>query len=79
MTPASKNEFAKITECDTRIKHLEKDLKELKEDFKSHIKEETETKRYVSNKRLAIYLAIASIFGGIITATVIKLLDLLVV
>ena len=75
MSPASKNEIAKITECDIKIKYIEQHLKELKQDLRKHVEGETETKRYISNKRLVIYLAIASILSGIIT----KLLDLIIV
>lgn len=74
MTPATKDEFAKITECYTKIQHLEEAVREIKEELKTRKKEEVETQRYISNRRLALYLTIASILGGI----VVKLLELLV-
>ena len=77
MSPASKNEYAKITECYTRIGFIERQLKELKEDLRKQTEQEIEKKRYVSNKRLAIYLAIASILGGIMLTIVERLIDLI--
>lgn len=74
MSPTSKKEWAVITECKIRIKHLEEVVKELKEELKNHRKEGVETRRYISNRRLVIYLAIASILGGI----VVKLFELLI-
>ena len=74
MCPASKSEYA-IIECKIKIGYIEQHLKELKQDFRKHIEGETETKRYTSNRTLVVYLAIASILGGIIT----KLLDLIIV
>jgi DNA topoisomerase VI subunit B len=74
MSPASKKEWAVVTECKTEIKHLEEVVRELKEELKNHKKEGVETQRYISNRKLAIYLATASILGGI----VVKLLELLI-
>ena len=64
MSPATKEEWAKITECNLRIQHLEEVVKELKQELRNQRKERVESERYISNRRLAIYLAVASILGG---------------
>jgi len=70
MATASKSEWAVITECKTRITHLEENIKELKEELKNHKKEGVETQRYISDRRLALYIgitsAVASFSGGFI-------------
>ena len=73
MSPASKEEYATIKECVVRIVHLEESLKELKEEARNRIKEKVETQRYISNRRLALYLTIASFLGAIAC----KILDFL--
>ena len=72
MTPATKSEFAKITECYIRIQYLEQQIKDLQEALQRQKESETQTQRYISNRRLMIYIAIASITGG----TLVKLLEL---
>jgi hypothetical protein len=71
---SSEEKWAVVTECKTRIQHLEETVKELKQELKTHIKEGFETQRYMNNRRLLIYLAIASILGGFLS----KLLELLI-
>ena len=78
MSPAKKEEWAKVVECETRIRHLEETVKELKQELRNKRKEEVEGKRYISNRRLALYLCIASIFGGIAVTCFDKLLEILV-
>lgn len=73
MSPASKEEWAKITECITRIQYLENSVKELKQELRNQRKEKVETQRYISNRRLGFYLAIASFLGAIMC----KILDFL--
>ena len=73
MSPASKEEWATIKECSVKISHLEDAFKELKQELRNERKEKVETRRHISNRRLAIYLALASIFGGVI----VKILDLI--
>ena len=78
MSPASKKELTKLIECDIRIKHLEETVKELKQELRNKREESVEGKRYISNRRLALYLCIASIFGGIAITCFDKLLEILV-
>jgi hypothetical protein len=65
MTPASKEEWATIRECITRIQHVEESVKELKQEMRNQKKESVESHRYISNRRLSIYLTIASLLGAI--------------
>lgn len=74
LSPANKEEYATIKECVVKIKHLEESLKDLKQEARNRIKEKVDTQRYISNRRLAIYLAIASFLG----AFVCKILDWLI-
>lgn len=71
---SSEEKWAVVTECKTRIQHLEETVKELKQELKTHTKEGVETQRYISNRKLTTYLAMSSILGGI----VVKLLELLI-
>jgi len=64
VTPATKEEFAKIAECYTKIQHLEESIREIKEELRNLRGERTESQQYISNRKLAIYLTIASILGG---------------
>ena len=72
----SKKELIKITENRTNIKHLEQAIREMKKEIKDLRKERVENQRFISNRRLAIYLAIASILGGIIDEVVKWLISL---
>lgn len=65
MSPANKEEWATIRECTVRIKHLEESLKDLKHEMRNQVKDRVERKRYISHKRLSIYLAAAAILGAI--------------
>jgi len=77
MSPLSREDLViKITECITKIQHLENDVKELRKEVRNRKKENVESQRYISNRRLAIYLVIASIFGGIIVEVVKWLISL---
>lgn len=80
MSPALEEDWViiKITECTTKIQHLEETIKEIKNERRNQRKEGVESQRYISNRRLAIYLCIASTFGGMVVTFLDKLLDILV-
>jgi dynactin complex subunit len=61
---SSEEKWAVVIECKTRIEYLEETVKELKQELKNHEKEDVKTQRYISDRRLAIYLAITSILSG---------------
>ena len=77
MNPTSKEEWATITECSVKIKYLEEIVKELKQEIRNKTKEKIESQRYVSNRRLAMYLTIASIFGAVLVKILEWLRDLI--
>jgi len=64
--PATKNEWAKIVECMTEIRHLKESLEKIRQDLKAHVGEEIETQRYFSTRKLAMLMIIATICGGIL-------------
>ena len=65
MSPSAEEKWATIVECKTRIGHLEEVFKELKQQLRNQRKEKIESRRHISDKRLGIYLATASIIGYI--------------
>jgi len=66
MSPMSKKEYGTLTECATKIKHLEDVVNELKQEIAELRKERKETQNRISDRRLAIYLALASFLGALI-------------
>ena len=60
----SKRDIVILTECATKIEHLEEAVKELKQELAELRRENKKDKERISNRRLAIYLALASIFGA---------------
>lgn len=71
MSPLSREDLViKLTECVTKIQHLEETVKELKENLRNKTKDKIESKRYISNKRLAIYIGIASVSVNIMVEVV---------
>ena len=75
--PVSKKKWADlmaiVAVCSTRIDYLEKEIEELKKELRNVSIEKRESKRFVSNRRLAVYLALLSFFS----ALGVKLLDFL--
>jgi chromosome segregation ATPase len=68
MSPlSSKRDIVVLTECATKIEHLEETVKELKQELSELRKEKKENKNRISDRRFAIYLLIASILGGTIS------------
>lgn len=61
MSPASRREFEILTECKLKIAYLEGSLKELRSELSERRKEKKSEKERISDRRLTIYLAIASI------------------
>ena len=79
--PASKDEFVEITRSRFELESLKKDLgnaedkvKELENEIKELRKEKRETQNRISDRRLTIYLALASILG----AAILKIIELLI-
>jgi hypothetical protein len=74
---ASKKKWADLVAvvavCSTRIFYLEKEIEELKKELRNISIEKRESKRFVSNRRLTVYLALLSFFSPL----VVKLLDFL--
>jgi hypothetical protein len=66
MSPLSKKELVTLTECATKIQHLEEAVRELKQEVGGLRKEKKESRQRISDRRLAIYLTAASILGGLI-------------
>jgi hypothetical protein len=71
MSPISKKELVTLTECRTKIEHLEEIAKELKQDLTQLRKERKEDQQRISDRRLTIYLALSSILG----ATILKIIE----
>ena len=65
--------MAIVAVCSTRIDYLEKEIEELKKELRNVSIEKRESKRFVSNRRLTVYLALLSSFS----ALGVKLLDFL--
>jgi len=70
MSPMNKEEWGQLRECTTRIQHLEETIKDLKQEIMDLRKEKKETQNRISDRRLAIYLAFASIIGGVVVAII---------
>jgi septal ring factor EnvC (AmiA/AmiB activator) len=68
--PASKSEWAKITECITKIEYLEKEINKINGKIEELRKEKVEKQRY----RLAMFFGIFSLLITII----LKVLEFLV-
>ena len=71
-SPTSREDLIKLTECIVKIEQLEASLKRLKEDIEKERDKKIETRRYVSDRKLTIYVT----FASIVTGVVLKLLDL---
>ena len=75
--PASKDELIQITTSRVELESLKKDLgqtegrvNKLENEIKELRKEKEETQNRISDRRLAIYLTLASIFGAAIVAII---------
>jgi len=75
MSPATKEEYSKLTECKTKIEYLEVELKEIKQALADHVKEEKEKKERITDRRLAVYLALSSITGGLAVGLVLLVIQ----
>ncbi len=64
--PASRKDIEDLAICKTKIEHIEESIKELKEQISEQIKEKNHKEERISDRRLAIYLAFASILGAAI-------------
>lgn len=74
MSPASKQEFGTLVVCQTKIKHLEEQIKDLKEEFASFKNEQKASKERISDRRLSAYPVIASIVGGLVVGIILRAL-----
>lgn len=66
----SRKDVELLIECHTKINYLEGTVKELKQELADVRKEKTHENERISDKRLAIYLASASIVTGFVSGTV---------
>lgn len=66
MSPASKEEYAELAICKTKIGNIEEYIKELKQEVADLRKEKKENKERISDRLLAIYLTIATLGGGLV-------------
>ena len=78
MSPASKLDELEIVKCSVKIEHLEETIKELKQELRNQRRQKIETQRQITNTRLAIYLTIASVIGGIMVTIFEKIIELVV-
>jgi F0F1-type ATP synthase assembly protein I len=71
----SRKDVELLVECHTKINYLEEDVKELKLELADIRKEKTHEKERISDKRLAIYLASATIVSAFVTGIVILVMQ----
>lgn len=64
-----------ITECATKIRYLEETVKEIKQELRDLRIEKNKHKERISDRRLATYLAIASIIGGFVGGIVLLIIQ----
>jgi hypothetical protein len=59
--PLSRRDIERLTECATKIAHLEETIKDLRQEVADLREEKKEHKERVIDRKLALYLGIAAI------------------
>lgn len=72
--PTTKDEWSKVVECITEIKHLKENLERIEKILNKHINEEKETKQFITTKRLTILMIIATLSGSVLGGIILWLL-----